>query len=71
VPNEGITTPGPNQVLSVFDGGREGSGHHQQNYIDYLATIDEPALDEFTASVAAAGYGGAGEVFTIDVSVPE
>jgi hypothetical protein len=70
VPNAGVTRPGPSQVVSVFDGGRQGAGHHQQNYIDYLATVDEPALDRFTASVAAAGYGGSGEVFTIDVSVP-
>jgi hypothetical protein len=70
VPKEGVSTPGPNQVMSVFDGGRQGAGHHQQNYVDYLATVAESALDEFAASVAAAGYAGPGEVFTIDVSVP-
>ncbi|HWL45401.1 MAG TPA: hypothetical protein VNQ73_20835 [Ilumatobacter sp.] len=67
----GVRTPTDRQVVSVFDGGRTGMGHHQSNYLDYLASHRDEAVDEFAAALADAGYTGRGDVFAIDVSVPE
>ena len=66
-----VTTPTERQVVSVFDGGDAGWGHHQSNYIDYITGHTDPAVATFTAALADAGYARPGHVFAVDVSVPE
>lgn len=66
----GVTTPRPNQVHAVFDGGRRGWGHHQANYTAYARDADASAVAAFHASVAEAGYDAFGQLYTVDVSVP-
>ena len=54
-----------------FDGGHEGVGHHQNNYIEYINTTSDPELDRFLASVTDTGYASSGEVIAIDITVDE
>ena len=54
-----------------FDGGGEGAGHHQNNYIEYIDGTSDPELDRYLSSIAEAGYGASGEVIAIDVTVDE
>ena len=65
----GVERPDAHTVLARFDGGREGVGHHQQNYIDYLNTSNDPAVRGFVESVARAGYTAPGSSHAVDVSV--
>ncbi len=48
----GIDTPTASQVVAVFDGGSEGFGHHQDNYVDFIGETDDPAVTAFLASLA-------------------
>lgn len=66
----GVQEFGDRQHLVVFEGGTDGRGHHQTNYISYLKTTDEIAVTSFAASVALAGYARGGNVTAIDISVP-
>lgn len=57
-------------VVDVFDGGRDGFGHHPSNYVEHLeATGDEPIV-EFFESIADSGYARSATAVAIDVSVP-
>lgn len=66
----GVSSPAPGQVVSVFDGGGDGFGHHQSHYVDHLRRIDDPAVTTFLASLDRAGYTAPGEALAVDVSVP-
>lgn len=74
----GVDRPRDGQVVAVFDGGGDGFGHDQSNYLDYLATVDDPDVTAFLRSLGgdiAAGRSGGGAAITgsawaIDVSVP-
>jgi len=67
-----VSNPGENQVVSRFNGGLEGAGHHQNNYIEHINDegISDP-IKAYFESVADAGYGGIGTSRAVDVSVPE
>ncbi len=54
-----------------FDGGSEGFGHHQDNYTAPILDGETPAIDDFAERFAEAGFTEPGEVWAIDVSVPE
>jgi hypothetical protein len=60
-------------VEARFNGGSEGAGHHQQNYIDYVngAGKNDPAVSEFFASLSEAGYAAPGQTKAVDVSVSD
>lgn len=61
---------GDHVVVDVFEGGGDGAGHHPTNYIDHVASIDDPSVVAFLESVDRAGYTSSGSVVAIDVSVP-
>ncbi|MFP5486990.1 MAG: hypothetical protein ACLGHQ_01610 [Acidimicrobiia bacterium] len=67
----GVTNPAPGQVVDVFEGGGAGAGHDPSNYLRHLAEVDDPSVEAFLASVAAAGYGAPGFAVAVDVSVPD
>ena len=54
-----------------FDGGHEGHGHHQKNYIEYIDGTSDTELDRYLSSIAETGYGTSGEVIAIDITVDE
>lgn len=60
----------PGHVLDVFEGGGDGAGHHQRNYVEHLRVVDDVAVTDFLVSAATAGYTGAGVAVGVDVSVP-
>lgn len=65
------TTPfagGNGAIVDRFSGGWDGAGHAQSNYIDHLNSGD-PGLDDYFASVAAAGYTTNGQSTAVDVSI--
>jgi hypothetical protein len=75
----GVDRPRDGQVVAVFDGGADGFGHDQTNYLAYLAAVDDAAVTGFLGSlgrdIAAARRerGRApttGSAWAIDVSVP-
>jgi hypothetical protein len=75
----GVDRPRDGQVVAVFDGGGDGFGHDQSNYLEYLETVDDPAVTDFLRSLGrdiAGGRGGGpdvpttGSAWAIDVSVP-
>lgn len=75
----GVDRPRDGHVVAVFDGGRDGVGHDQSNYLEYLATVDDPDVTDFLRSLGsdiAAGRGApaagptTGSAWAIDVSVP-
>lgn len=69
----GVTRVDSHTIVARFDGGMQGVGHHQSNYIDYLngAGGRDPAVRGFLASIADAGYTAPGETIAVDVSVPD
>lgn len=69
--SDGVTEPNDHTVVARFSGGRQGAGHHQQNYIDYINGNEDPAVQAFYASVAEAGYTERGDAFAVDVSVDD
>ncbi len=75
----GVDQPRDGQVVAVFDGGGDGFGHDQSNYLDYLTAVDDPAVTSFLGSLGrdiAAGRDApaagptTGSAWAIDVSVP-
>lgn len=57
--------------ISEFEGGFEGVGHHQNNYIEYLDDPDlDPIVSDFVTDIGAAGYGGNGTSIAVDISIP-
>jgi hypothetical protein len=74
----GVDRPRDGQVVAVFDGGGDGFGHDQSNYLEYLAVVDDPAVTDFLGSlgrdIAGRDSPGAGlttgSAWAIDVSVP-
>jgi hypothetical protein len=67
----GVTTPNPGQVVSVFEGGTRGGGHHPSNYRAHVIGTDEPEVVAFLRSLDTAGYTAGGRMFAVDVSVPD
>jgi hypothetical protein len=65
----GVDTSRPSQVVAVFEGGGEGAGHHQHNYIEFLEQTRHPAVTAFLGSLAGAAV--IGTAVAVDVSVPE
>jgi hypothetical protein len=63
----GIERPTGSQVVVVFDGGDDGLGHRQSNYVDYLRATSEPAVTAFLGSLAA-GRAISGAALAVDVS---
>jgi hypothetical protein len=57
------------QVVAVFDGGGDGAGHRQTNYVEYVETTSEPAVTGFLASLAV-GRRVSGTAVGVDVSEP-
>jgi hypothetical protein len=66
----GISRPTEAQVVAVFDGGADGLGHRQTNYVEYLETTREPAVSAFLASLAGVGHRVVGTAVAVDVSEP-
>jgi hypothetical protein len=58
-------------VEARFNGGGEGAGHHQNNYIDYVNGdgMNDPLVSNFFDSMSKAGYTAPGETSAVDVSV--
>ncbi len=58
-------------VEARFNGGGDGAGHRQTNYIDYIngAGKNEPLVSNFYDGVAKAGYAAPGQTRAVDVSV--
>lgn len=59
-----------NTILTVFEGGSEGAGHHPSNYVTHLQADGSGEMESFLASVAAAGYANSGTAVAVDISVP-
>ncbi|MDH3293486.1 MAG: hypothetical protein OER95_04090 [Acidimicrobiia bacterium] len=59
-----------NIVIREFNGGWAGAGHHQDNYIDYVATTNDPVVGAFLAGLADHGYTSVGHARSVDISVP-
>lgn len=57
-------------LVDVFDGESVGAGHHPSNYVEHVATTDDPRIIEFLAGLDGAGYAAPGSAAAIDVSVP-
>jgi hypothetical protein len=66
----GVDTSRASQVVAVFEGGGDGAGHHQSNYIDFLETTTDPAVTAFLGSLAG-GVAVIGTTTAVDVSVAE
>jgi hypothetical protein len=60
----------PNVVLEEFEGGYQGMGHHQANYIDHLDAEPTPAVAAFFESWSRSGFADDGPVTAVDISVP-
>jgi hypothetical protein len=60
-------------VEARFNGGSDGAGHRQTNYIDYVngAGKNDPLVSSFYDSVAKAGYAAPGQTRAVDVSVSD
>lgn len=69
----GVRRVGANTVAARFDGGTEGAGHHQSNYIDYIndGGRADNTVRGFYASVSQAGYAAPGQSIAVDVSVSD
>jgi hypothetical protein len=67
----GVSHPTEAQVVAVFDGGTDGFGHRQTNYVQYLQATREPAVSAFLASLAGTGRGVVGTAVAVDVSEPD
>lgn len=58
--------------IAEFEGGFEGFGHHQNNYIDYIESHDlPPVVTTMLTDIGNAGYGEPGVSLAIDISVPD
>ena len=65
-------TPTHNGFVYEFEGGFEGVGHHQNNYIEELNRPDlDPAIKDFLQDIGESGYGTSGSSLGVDVSLPE
>lgn len=71
--NTGVRDINGHIVEARFNGGSEGVGHHQNNYIDYVngAGKRDPMVSDFYASIAKAGYAAPGQTEAVDVSVSD
>jgi len=70
---ETFPSTGDGVIVDEFWGGRQGAGHHQNNYIDHVETTNSAENEAFFDSFADAGYAdyeGDGNVTAVDVSVP-
>lgn len=71
---ETFVRSGEDTIVREFDGGWQGAGHHQNNYIDYVGSLDEAAddaeVEEFFGSWGESGFGVDGQSIAVDVSVP-
>jgi len=57
--------------VAEFEGGFEGLGHHQNNYIDYVESDElPPVVTNMFVEIGEAGYGEPGVSLAIDISVP-
>lgn len=65
-----IERHGDAQVDVVFDGGSADFGHHQDHYIDFLASTSDPMVLGFLGSLAT-GVSIAGTAVAVDVSVTD
>ena len=65
-----VTQVDDHQLVDVFTGGGEGVGHHPDNYIEHVTTVDDGRLRAFFESIDDAGYTVPGTSYAIDVSVP-
>jgi hypothetical protein len=75
----GVSTPRDGLVVAVFEGGGDGIGHAQSNYLDFLLTTTDPDVRAFLASLGAGPSAWppdtgspplTGSAWAIDVSVP-
>jgi len=62
---------GDNITVVEFEGGFEGAGHHQNEYVTYLAEDGSNDLGAFFADMAESGFVGTGTAVSVDVTVPE
>jgi hypothetical protein len=60
-------------VEARFNGGSDGAGHRQTNYIDYVngAGKSDPLVSNFYDSMDQAGYAAPGQTRAVDVSVSD
>ncbi len=59
----------PDILIREFSGGWEGAGHHQNNYISFLSTTDDAAVEAYLGSLAEHGYSDDGQAEAVDISV--
>ena len=57
-------------LVREFNGGWEGAGHHQNNYIEYLSETDDHHVVGFLTDWADSGYAVDGPSTAVDISVP-
>jgi hypothetical protein len=69
LPIPGGERRGEDLVEVVFDGGFDDFGHHQDRYVDYLASTSDPLVIGFLGSIGAAA-AVSGTAVAVDVSVP-
>jgi hypothetical protein len=69
LPIPGVAQRRETHIDVVFDGGFEDFGHHQDRYVDYLASASDPLVVGFLASLGSSA-AVAGTAVAIDVSVP-
>lgn len=69
-PMGGEGVPGQG-FIAEFEGGFEGVGHHQNNYIDYVESDGLPeVVVTMLTDIGRAGYGSPGITLAVDISVP-
>ena len=66
----GVNRVTEQQIVDVFRGGSDGAGHATSNYVDHVATTEDPTVEAFLGSFGAGAAGGSGTAWAIDVSVP-
>ena len=59
-----------NVLIVEFEGGFEGSGHHQNNYIEFLEQTNHPEMVALMTALADSGFTRRGTAVSVDVTQP-
>lgn len=68
--DEGVQVVNANQIDIVFNGETKGVGHDEENYIEFVNNVREPAAADFLKMLGESGFDGGGSVLAVDVSIP-
>lgn len=68
---ERVVSVRPNGLLAEFEGGLQGAGHHQDEYIEYVERLEDPAIIDFFNELDSFGFTSDAVAVSIDISAPE